>query len=90
MAALTHYVALAFKRSEEGGDILACDPKEVRSAEQAIPTRWLNGESRRTLRSHHVLADRRPGFWRFRGCGDLEDSWRGAFDAKLTTKVIQG
>ena len=36
MAAMTHYVALAFKRSEDGGDIIACDPKEARSSEQAI------------------------------------------------------
>ena len=36
MAATTYYVALAFKRSEDNGDILACDPKEARTAEQAI------------------------------------------------------
>ena len=36
MAAVTYYVALAFKRSEENGDIVACDPKEARSADQAI------------------------------------------------------
>lgn len=36
MAAITYYVALAFKRSEESGDIVASDPKEARSAEQAI------------------------------------------------------
>ena len=36
MAAMTYYVALAFKRSEENGDIVAGDPKEARSAEQAI------------------------------------------------------
>jgi len=36
MAAMTYYVALAFKKSEDGGDIVACDPKEARSAEQAI------------------------------------------------------
>ena len=36
MGAMTYYVALAFKRSEEGGDIIACDPKEARSADQAI------------------------------------------------------
>ena len=27
---------LAFKRSEDGGEIVACDPKEAQSAEQAI------------------------------------------------------
>jgi hypothetical protein len=36
MSTMTYYVALAFKRSEDGGEIVACDPKEVRSAEQAI------------------------------------------------------
>jgi hypothetical protein len=36
MATMTYFVALAFKRSEEGGEIVACDPKEARSAEQAI------------------------------------------------------
>jgi hypothetical protein len=36
MAAMTYYVALAFKRSDDNGDIVACDPKEARSADQAI------------------------------------------------------
>ena len=36
MGATTYYVALAFKRSEDDGDIVACDPKEARSADQAI------------------------------------------------------
>jgi hypothetical protein len=36
MAATTYYVALAFKRSEDNGDIVARDPKEARSADQAI------------------------------------------------------
>jgi hypothetical protein len=36
MAATTYYVAVAFKRSEEDGDIVAGDPKEARTAEQAI------------------------------------------------------
>jgi len=36
MGAMTYYVALAFKRSEEGGDIVACEPKEIRSPDQAI------------------------------------------------------
>jgi hypothetical protein len=36
MAAMTYYVALAFKRSVDGCDIIACDPKEARSSEQAI------------------------------------------------------
>ena len=36
LATMTYHVALAFKRSEEGGDVIACDPKEARSSDQAI------------------------------------------------------
>src|SRR5271166_5077202 len=36
MPTMTYFVALGFKRSEDGGEIVACDPKEARSAEQAI------------------------------------------------------
>jgi hypothetical protein len=37
MAAVTYYVALAFKKAEDdGGDIVACDPREARSSEHAI------------------------------------------------------
>jgi hypothetical protein len=37
MGAMTYYVALAFMRSDDdGGEIVACDPKEARSSEQAI------------------------------------------------------
>ena len=39
MATMTYYIALAFKRSEDGGDVVACDPKQARSSEQAIE--WL-------------------------------------------------
>lgn len=35
MAPMTYYVALAFTRSEDG-DIVACEPKEARSSDQAI------------------------------------------------------
>jgi hypothetical protein len=35
MANVTYYVALAFAPSEDG-DIVACEPKEARSADQAI------------------------------------------------------
>ena len=39
MGTMTYYVALAFKKAaDEGGDIVACDPREARSAEQAIRT----------------------------------------------------
>jgi hypothetical protein len=60
MGTMTYFVALAFKRSEDNGDIVACDPKEARSAEQAIRS-WFVGGGGRTLRSHRVLAHRRPG-----------------------------
>jgi hypothetical protein len=35
MASVTYNVALAFMRSEDGG-IVACEPKEARSSNQAI------------------------------------------------------
>jgi Asp/Glu/hydantoin racemase len=37
MTMMTYHVALAFMRSgDDGGEIVACDPKEARSSEQAI------------------------------------------------------
>ena len=36
MVAMTYYVALAFKRSEDNGEVVACDPKEARSGDQAV------------------------------------------------------
>jgi len=37
MTAVTYYVALAFKKAEDdGSDIVACDPREARSADHAI------------------------------------------------------
>jgi hypothetical protein len=34
---MTYYVALGFRKAEDNGcDIVACDPKEARSAEQPI------------------------------------------------------
>jgi hypothetical protein len=36
MGTVTYYVALAFKKSEDGGEIVACDPKEARNSDQAI------------------------------------------------------
>jgi hypothetical protein len=35
MGTMTYYVALAFMKSDEGGEIVASDPKEARSADQA-------------------------------------------------------
>jgi hypothetical protein len=35
LATVTYFVALAFMRSEDG-DIVACEPKEAHSADQAI------------------------------------------------------
>jgi hypothetical protein len=37
MGTMTYYVALAFRKAEDdSGDIVACDPKEARSSDQAI------------------------------------------------------
>ena len=37
MGTVTYYVALAFKKAEDdGGDIVACDPREAHSSVQAI------------------------------------------------------
>jgi hypothetical protein len=36
MGTMTYYVALAFRKDEDNGDIVACDPKEARSSDQAI------------------------------------------------------
>ena len=36
MATMTYYVALAFMRSQEDGEIVACEPKEARGSDQAI------------------------------------------------------
>ena len=51
MAAMTYYVALAFKRSEENGDIVAGDPKGSTSGFRASDQdgRHISG-GRRTLR----------------------------------------
>jgi hypothetical protein len=38
MGTMTYYVALAFMKSGDDGNIVACDPKEARSPEQAIRT----------------------------------------------------
>jgi hypothetical protein len=35
MVATTDYATLAFKRSEDNGDIVACDPQEARSVAHA-------------------------------------------------------
>ena len=36
MGTMTYYVALAFTMSEDGGEIVASDPEEARSSDQAI------------------------------------------------------
>jgi hypothetical protein len=35
MSTMTYYVALAFKRSKDNGEVVACEPKEARSADHA-------------------------------------------------------
>jgi hypothetical protein len=36
MGTMTYYVALAFRKSDDDGNVVACDPIEARSPEQAI------------------------------------------------------
>jgi hypothetical protein len=36
MGTMTYYVALAFRKAEDDGGIVACDPREAQSSEQAI------------------------------------------------------
>jgi hypothetical protein len=36
MGKMTYYVALAFRKDEDDGGIVACDPREAQSSEQAI------------------------------------------------------
>jgi hypothetical protein len=36
MGTMTYYVALAFRRAEDDGGIVACDAREAQSSEQAI------------------------------------------------------
>jgi hypothetical protein len=63
MAAMTYYVVLAFRRSEENGDIVAGDPNEARSGQDG---RHISG-GRRTLRRHSVSRTGDPAL------GDFED-----------------
>ena len=58
MATMTYYVALAFMRSEDGS-IVACEPKEACSSDQAIRM----ASSLAAMEghwSHRVRADRGP------------------------------
>jgi hypothetical protein len=68
MAATTYYIALAFKRSEENGDIVACDPNEARSADHAIR---LAGSLAREEGHCGAIAFSRSGD---PGLGDFEDA----------------
>ncbi len=36
MGTVTYYIALAFKKAEVDGGIVACDPREAQSSEHAI------------------------------------------------------
>jgi hypothetical protein len=60
MGTTTYYVALAFVRSEDG-DIVACEPKEVRSAENPFARPKDPRGDGRALRGHRVLANCRSG-----------------------------
>jgi hypothetical protein len=67
LATITYYVALAFARSEDG-DIVACEPKEAQSADQA--TRMANAFA---LMEHHcgAIAFSRTGD---PGIGEFDDA----------------
>jgi hypothetical protein len=74
MAAVTYYVALAFKKAEDdGGDNVACDPREARNSEQAI--RMAASYGGRTLRSRSVLSHWRSVVWRCRIADCLAVPW---------------
>jgi hypothetical protein len=68
MGTMTYYVALAFRRSEEGGEIVACDPKEARSSDQAIR---MAGSLARTEGHCGAIAFSRTGD---PALGDFEDA----------------
>ena len=60
MATMTYYVALAFMRSQEEGEIVACEPKEARSSDQAIRMAGTMA-AMEGQRGHRVFPDRGPG-----------------------------
>jgi hypothetical protein len=69
MGTITYYVALAFKKAEDdGGDIVACDPKEARSSDQAIR---MAGSLARTEGHCGAIAFSRTGD---PALGDFEDA----------------
>lgn len=70
MAVITYFVALAFKRSEDGAgdEIVACDPTEARSSEEAIR---LAGSLARTEGHCGAIAFSRTGD---PALGDFEDA----------------
>jgi hypothetical protein len=61
MGTVTYYVALAFMKSDDSGEIVACDSREARSSEYAIRLATSLAKAERALRSHRVFADSRPG-----------------------------
>jgi hypothetical protein len=73
LAAVTYFVALAFTRSEDG-DIVACDPKEAQSADQAIRI----AKSLATMEAHcGAIAFSRTG-----------DPMIGEFDDAVVLKTV--
>jgi hypothetical protein len=85
LGTMTYYVALAFKRSEENGDIVACEPKEARSADRAIRMAGSLAAGGRTLWGHRVLADGRPGAIAFSRTGDPA---LGEFEDAVILKTV--
>jgi hypothetical protein len=81
MGTMTYYVALAFRKTEDGGDVVACDPKEARSSEQA--TRMARSLAAKEGHCGAIAFARtgEPRFGRLRGCCDFEGSRRGRYRA---------
>jgi hypothetical protein len=73
MGTMTYFVALAFRRSDADDGIVACEPKEARSAEQAVRMAGLMA----AMEGHRgAIANWRSGDWRIRRCSGFEDGRR--------------
>lgn len=84
MATMTYHVALAFMRSGDDGDeIVACDPKETRSSDQAIRIAGSLAKSEGHFRAIAFLRTGDPAL------GDFEDAivskTVGVVDISLTS-----
>jgi hypothetical protein len=78
MATMTYYVALAFTRSQEDGEIVACEPKEARSSDQAIRMAGTMAAMEGHCGAIAFSRTGDPALARgLRGCGDIADCGRG-------------